>query len=37
MYIEPDIIMTPEKVEVRKIEVKDPIITKALQIGKKHS
>ncbi|XEY11852.1 RNA polymerase subunit sigma-54 [Fervidobacterium pennivorans subsp. shakshaketiis] len=32
MYIEPDIIMTPEKVEVRKIEVKDPIITRALQM-----
>jgi RNA polymerase sigma-54 factor len=32
MYIEPDIIMTPEKVEVRKIEVKDPIIAKALQM-----
>ena len=31
-YIEPDAILTPEKVEVRKIEVKDPIIAKAIQM-----
>lgn len=31
-YIEPDVIMTPEKVEVRKIDVRDPIIAKALQM-----
>ncbi|WP_448374295.1 RNA polymerase factor sigma-54 [Fervidobacterium sp.] len=31
-YIEPDAILTPEKVEVRKIDVKDPVIAKAIQM-----
>ncbi len=31
-YIEPDVIITPEKVEVLRIEVKDPIIMKALEM-----
>ncbi|MEN3042221.1 MAG: RNA polymerase subunit sigma-54 [Fervidobacterium sp.] len=31
-YITPDVIMTPEYVEVKKIEVKDPIVSKALAL-----
>ena len=31
-YIEPDVILAPDKIEVRKIEVKDPVIAKALQM-----
>ncbi|MCX7654139.1 MAG: RNA polymerase subunit sigma-54 [Fervidobacterium sp.] len=31
-YIIPDVIMTPEYVEVKKIEVKDPVVSKALAL-----